>query len=477
MEPTLRTEAVGERGVSRPRHEQAHAVAEPQLVVLLDDELMPQGTQHLRLRLEAAVALGIQRHLEHLLPSISLDEERQRRGPLAEPPPDDQPMLDLVPRTRIERVRPRTFLRTGDLLLEVFEIVEELADRFEARRHFRVRRVLHEKLQVLAGAVQDGGELQALFPPEPLRHLQQAGRGGSAREEVIGDGAEREDVELLPGGGSLGHRLRRHVHPGLVLDQRVEPRGSRSGRSNRAAVGRLTRPGLPVEDLDARQRRPRIEHEDALRRERTVDQVFPVRIADRLRDLPQEVDARVDVETRPRLGEPVIEALGARAVLEHQRGTEDVPRCLGRNDAVVAHVQQDLVLPSGSALQGCSVVVCSAVGNAVDSDSRFLSLDRDVLRRPILVARTLEQQLLEPIVSNPPRTLRRANTRLLHCAAERLGHRTVGARAVYGAAALRVSAAMMPGRSSRPLPRSRTCTQSRRSSGRRQSTSSADRKT
>ena len=168
-----------------------------------------------------------------------------------------------------------------------------------------------------------------------------------------------------------------------------------------------------------------------------MDQVFPVRVADRLRDLPQQVDAHVDVETRTFLGEPVIEPLGTRAVLEHQRGTEDVLGVpLGRNDAVVAHVQQDLVLPSGSALQGCPVVVCSAVGNAVDSDSRFLSLDRDVLRRPILVARTLEQQLLEPIVSNPPRTLRRANARLLHCAADRLGHRAVGARVVYGAAAL-----------------------------------------
>ena len=168
-----------------------------------------------------------------------------------------------------------------------------------------------------------------------------------------------------------------------------------------------------------------------------MDQVFPVRVADRLRDLPQEVDARVDVETRPLLGEPVIEALGASAVLEHQRGTEHVFGVrLGRNDAVVAHVQQDLVLPSGGALQGCPVTVCRAVGNAVDSDSRFLSLNRDVLRRPILVARTFEQQFVEPIVSNPPRTLGRADARLLHRAADGLGHRAVGARPVHGAATL-----------------------------------------
>ena len=154
VEPPLRTEAVGERGVSRPRHEQAHAVGEPQHVVQLDNELMPQGTQHLRLRLEAVVALCRQRHLEHLLPSISLDEERQRRGSLPEPPLDNESMLDLVARTRIERVGQK-FLRPGDFLLEAFELVEELVDRLEARGHLRVRCVLHEKLQVLAGAVQD----------------------------------------------------------------------------------------------------------------------------------------------------------------------------------------------------------------------------------------------------------------------------------------------------------------------------------
>ena len=60
MEPTLFAQAVGERGVSGPRHEQPHAVAETQdIPIQLDDELMPQGTQHLRLSLEASVCYPV----------------------------------------------------------------------------------------------------------------------------------------------------------------------------------------------------------------------------------------------------------------------------------------------------------------------------------------------------------------------------------------------------------------------------------
>ena len=54
-----------------------------------------------------------QRYLEHMLASISLDEERQGRCPLPESLLDDEPMFELVTRTRVERVGPRTIFRSG----------------------------------------------------------------------------------------------------------------------------------------------------------------------------------------------------------------------------------------------------------------------------------------------------------------------------------------------------------------------------
>ena len=215
-----------------------------------------------------------------------------------------------------------------------------------------MRRILHEQLQALPGTVEDGRDLQALFLQQPLGHLDEARRRRATREEVVRDGAEREDVELLARGPALGNRLGSHVDPGALFDERVEPAGPRRGRSGRPGVESMTRSGLPVEDLDPRLRGFRIDHQDALGRQRAVNQLLRMGEVHGLRDLAEQVEARIDVEAGGPLSKPVVEALTAFTVLEDQcRAVDVVGVGLGLEDALVPDVEQDLVLPSRRPLQ------------------------------------------------------------------------------------------------------------------------------
>ena len=142
-------------------------------------------------------------------------------------------------------------------------------------------------------------------------------------------------------------------------------------------------------------------------------QVLPMGIADGLGDLPQEMDAGIDIEVGGVLGEPVIETLCAVPMLEDERRAEYVFGIrLGRENPFVLNVAQDLVLASGRTLERRPLVVGGPVGNAVDPDTRLLALDRRVAGCPILVARTFQQQLVELVVAHPTDALATGECRL-----------------------------------------------------------------
>ena len=247
---------------------------------------------------------------------------------------------------------------------------------------------------------------------------------------MVGDGPEREHVYLLARRAALGHRLGGHVDPRALLDERVEPARPHRGRPGRPRVGRVARPRLPVEDLHPRLRRLGVDDQDALRRQRPVDQALRMREVHRLGDLAEQVQPGVDVEARAALGQPVVEAPRALAVLEDERRPAHVLGVrLGREDALVPHVAQNLILAPGRPLQRRPLVVRRGGGDRVDADPRALAVDGRVARRPVLVARPFEEERVEPVVAHAARALRRADARLLHGAADRLGHRPVDARA------------------------------------------------
>ena len=435
VQAALVAQPVGERAVARAGHQQprpfaARAVAERELVVQLDDVLVAQPAQHVRLGAQAVVVVGRQRHLEHVLAPVALDEQGQRRAPLAEPPLHDEAVAELVAGAGLDWVGPGTLVGTGQLFLDPFQLFQELADRGEPRRHRGMGGVLHEKLEALADPVEVRRDLQALLLPQPLGHRREARRRRTAREEVVGDGPEREHVYLLARRAALGHRLGGHVDPRALLDERVEPARPHRGRPRRPRAGRVARPRLPVEDLHPRLRRPGVDDQDALRRQRPVDQALRMREVHGLGDLAEQVQPGVDVEAGAALRQPVVEAPRALAVLEDERRPAHVLGVpLGRQDALVPHVAQNLVFAPGRPLQRRPLVVRCGRGDRVDADPRALAVDRRVARRPVLVARPFEEERVEPVVAQPPRALRRADARLLHGAADRLGHRPVDARA------------------------------------------------
>src|SRR5262245_25172235 len=120
------------------------------------------------------------------------------------------------------------------------------------------------------------------------------------------------------------------------------------------------------------------------------------------------------------LAEEVIETLRAWALVEDQRRSEHVLRvALRLEDPLVRNAAQDLVLAAVGALDRLALLGRGAGGDAIDADAGPLVVERHVLRRPVLIGRALEEQLLEHPVAHLPRTLRGADPRLLHRAGNR----------------------------------------------------------
>ena len=124
--------------------------------------------------------------------------------------------------------------------------------------------------------------------------------------------------------------------------------------------------GLPVEELDARRRRLRVQHEHALRAQGAVDELLLVGVLERLGDLPQQAEAQVDVEALAVLEQEVVEAHGRRVVLEDERGAELVLVVVDRaEDARVLDALEDLELALGGPRQHLRAPrrwPCAAIG-------------------------------------------------------------------------------------------------------------------
>ena len=224
-------------------------------VVELDDELMAaQLAQHLGLGLEPRIVLGLQGDLEHLLLTLVVHQQRERRCALAEPLLNDQTVNEDIVRFRLGRVGDNALLGLGcgDLVLELLQLFEEVDDGVEPGGDLRVGAELDQVLERLRCPVEHGGDLQSLARLELLAELVESSRRRLAGEEVVGQGAERKDIRLLAGVAALRECLGRHVDRTRLLDEVGEVAGHRVAEAGDAAAGGLAGGCLPVEDLHVR---------------------------------------------------------------------------------------------------------------------------------------------------------------------------------------------------------------------------------
>ncbi len=129
----------------------------------------------------------------------------------------------------------------------VFDLVgqaEEVGRGGEPLRHLGMGGPADALILVGLGAVDHGGEREALRGPELLAEFEGVGRGRLPGEHVVGDCAEREHVDLLRRGGGvephLGGLVDRHAAVGERLDVGgpvARRRGPwwRAGRGSRSA--------------------------------------------------------------------------------------------------------------------------------------------------------------------------------------------------------------------------------------------------
>jgi hypothetical protein len=86
-------------------------------------------------------------------------------------------------------------------------------------------------LEALTGAVHDRADLESFGFSQRVAQLETVGRRCFAREQVIGNGAESENVEVLAQDVLVGRGFRGHVGRRGILDQpvHVRCRGNRLG--------------------------------------------------------------------------------------------------------------------------------------------------------------------------------------------------------------------------------------------------------
>jgi len=245
---------------------------------------------------------------------------------------------------------------------------------------------------------------------------------------VVRQGTQGEDIGLLTSVAALGERFGRHVDRAGLLDEVGEMTRHRVAEAGHPGAGSLARGRLPVEDLNVWGARLRVEDQDVLRAQGAVADSLAMGVAQGLGDLTDEIEPATRAKTLPALREVVIQALGAREIVVDQgRAALMLGVAPGAQDPGVADAFQDGVLALGGLADGCARLLAGPGLDHIDAHTCALLLEGDVGSGPVLIARTLVDQLVEPVVPDLPRPLGLANTGLFHRPCQRLGDRAVDA--------------------------------------------------
>jgi hypothetical protein len=210
-QPALLLQVAGQGGLPRALHVHGGAAGHAEGFDVRDDVGVAQSRQGLALQPQPLVVRRVAGHLEHgLLVAVALAHQQHvGGGALAEPLDHLEAALQVVAPLGLRRVHGGLRLGGRQLLLHLVQVIQELVRGLDAAAHVRLGAEANQLLQGLPHAVQGVGDAQAAPGPQALDQLQGGGGGGLAGEQVIGDGAQGEDVHvrarcLLPGQGLRG---------------------------------------------------------------------------------------------------------------------------------------------------------------------------------------------------------------------------------------------------------------------------------
>ena len=246
-------------------HEEGRSIADFDGLGQFDDVLVAEFLQHFGFIGEPFVVLRLAGHLEDILPAAALDEQPHRAGSLPEPLDDGEPARQQIALLGPRRVFDAVLLRGGQLVFDLVEPVEEVGRRLGAVGHVRVGAELDQVVEVGAGAVQDGADLEAAGLAEPVAQLDPVGGRRLVGEYVVGEGPEREDVEMFAERAFVRDRLGGHVGGAGLVDEPIDVARGGNLAGDARSGGPAAIAGLPVEDFHPRIGSAGVGDEDAPR--------------------------------------------------------------------------------------------------------------------------------------------------------------------------------------------------------------------
>ena len=244
----------------------------------------------------------------------------------------------------------------AQFIFDVIQRTEEIGHRVDAVGNVGMGTVLDEELKVRAGPIEDRADLQAPRFPQLVAQIDSVVGRRLAREDVVGERPEREDVEMFTDDRIAGDGLRGHVGRTDVLHQAIDvgcgrdfARDARGGRTASVA-------DLPVENLDPWVFTVWISNENTLRTKVAMDHAFLVGETDDFAHLAEEIESSFHVERGLTLGHIVIEPDTHRIVLEDQSGPQFVlGKTVGTKNPRMLEGLQELELSQGRSFIGPAV--------------------------------------------------------------------------------------------------------------------------
>ena len=406
--PAFVLDLLGQRSGASTLEQQGGAAGDSERFSVCDDVLVMQPGEHFALGDEPVVVRDVACHLENVLFFAAVPAHQQGVAGRAAPHALDDGEAAFQPVAGAGDAGVDRGFRVGggEFILDPVQIIQEALDRVVARQQVGVGGELNQLLLPRAAAVHRVGQAQALADPQLFSQIQYRLGRRLAAEEVVGDAAEREDIEAgalrRVGPGGLGRKVDQPWVFDVVLD--VAGAGGAVhgvGRCQIADVAGITCGRLPVHQPDVHDGAVQVMNEDALRPQGAVVKALGMRVLERLRDVAHELKALGDGEGLAALTQQVVQAHGFRVVIKDQRGPEfGFLVVLDLQDVGMVDAFEDLEFaprlsnPSGPDLWA------GRSGQRVDAHAPVHCVDADVARFPVLKALALSQQLGEPVVAH-----------------------------------------------------------------------------